>query len=319
MTAVRRNPWWRSSVRRELSVVLCNGHGRVPTGRTADSGGTLPGRSTRRTYDDSCWRYDLFLTSPDSVCERCTSTESAVVVRVTNIGPFFVDVSSSSVLRQLARVVSIIGARRQVYSGQSNRTFWRLLPWRWTIPSSPPSSNELGCWAASARDAARSSQHAQSPRGRRQRWEGEPSVTNSGHPVTFEDNADRRAGRTRTSACRWRSTRGTCTTTNAGHGPLATPVDGSGGLVRYQISTRGQRHRRHRRYMDTELARPGSPHLVPTTQRTSKFTSSQTVDRTFDCKIEVEEQKWRRGPRRYTFGPNTSRQSVADGGLPNAQ
>jgi len=41
----------------------------------------------------------------------------AVAVRVTNIGPFFVDAPSTSAMRQLARVVNIIGARCWVERG----------------------------------------------------------------------------------------------------------------------------------------------------------------------------------------------------------
>jgi len=140
--------------------------------------------------------------------------------------------------------------------------------------------------------AARSSEHAQSPRGRCQRRDSEPSVTNSGHPVTFEDNADRRAGRTRTSAGRWRSTHVTCSTTTAGHGPLATPVDGPSGLVRHQTSL----HVTDDAW--TQSWRGQAVYDWPQLPRsTMKFT--------------------RGGPRRYTFGLNTSRQNIVDGGLPN--
>ena len=145
-----------------------------------------------------------------------------------------------------------------VYSGQSIRTFWRFVTVTLNNSVLAPSSDELGRWAASARVAARSSEHAQSPRGRCQRRDSEPSVTNSGHPVTFEDNADRRAGRTRTSAGRWRSTH-----------------------VTWTQSWRGQAV-----YDWPQLPRS-----------TMKFT--------------------RGGPRRYTFGLNTSRQNIVDVGLPN--
>jgi len=52
----------------------------------------------------------------------------------------------------------------------------------------------------------------------------------------------------------------------------------------------------------------------PTTQRTTKFKCGHTVDWTFDCLIDVEAQKWRWGPRRYSrsqqFGAKRTTRSV---------
>jgi len=113
---------------------------------------------------------------------------------------------------------------------------------------------------------------------------------------------------------------GAWTTTTGGHGPMATPADGPSGMVRHQTSfalTTSHTEHGGRSVGEDQTVTSlftFTSKLVPTTQRTTKFKCGHTVDWTFDCLIDVEAQKWRWGPRRYSrsqqFGAKRTTRSV---------